>query len=81
MWAEPAPPQITCPEEDAGNEMLMCARYGELEDMLTILNENVMLIDYQNDGLNTALHYLCANGSLQGTRELLRRGARSLGNA
>ena len=75
------PPRITCPDEEAGNEMLMCARYGELEDMLTILNENVVPIDYQNDGLNTALHYLCANGNLQGTRELIRRGARSLGNS
>jgi ankyrin repeat protein len=80
--ASPArPPRVTCPDEEAGNEMLMCARYGELEDMVAILDEGVVPVDYQNDGLNTALHYVSANGNLECIRELLRRGARSLGNS
>jgi hypothetical protein len=75
------PPRITCADEEAGDEMLMCARYGELEDMVAILNENVVPIDYQNEGLNTALHYLSANGNVEGVQEVIKRGARSLGNS
>ena len=75
------PPRITCADEEAGDEMLMCARYGEFEDMVAILNENVVPVDYQNEGLNTALHYVSANGNLECIRELLRRGARSLSNS
>ena len=74
------PPRVTCANEEAGDEMLMCARYGEFEDMVAILNENVVPVDYQNDGLNTALHYVSANGNVECIRELLRRGARSLAN-
>ena len=56
------PPRVTCADEEMGNEMLLCARYGEIEDMVAILDENVVPVDYQNDGLNTALHYVSANG-------------------
>lgn len=75
------PPRITCADEDAGDEMLMCARYGEFEDMVAILNHGTVPVDYQNDGLNTALHYVSANGNMECIRELLKRGARSLGNS
>jgi hypothetical protein len=75
------PPRVTCADEEMGNEMLLCARYGEIEDMVAILDENVVPVDYQNDGLNTALHYVSANGNLECIRELLRRGARSLANS
>lgn len=75
------PPRVTCVDEEAGNEMLMCARYGEFEDMVAILDEGVVPVDYQNEGLNTALHYVSANGNLECIRELLRRGARSLANS
>ena len=75
------PPRVTCPDEEAGDEMLMCARYGEFEDMVAILDEGIVPVDYQNGGLNTALHYVSANGNLECIRELLRRGARSLANS
>jgi ankyrin repeat protein len=75
------PPRVTFADEEMGNEMLLCARYGEFEDMVAILDENVVPVDYQNDGLNTALHYVSANGNLECIRELLRRGARSLANS
>jgi len=75
------PPRITCADEEAGDEMLMCARYGEFEDMVAILDGGTVPVDYQNDGLNTALHYVSANGTMECIRELLKRGARSLGNS
>ncbi|CAM9377311.1 unnamed protein product [Choristocarpus tenellus] len=54
-------------------------RYGELEDVKSILDRGVN-INYQDAHGNTALHLSCANGHAGVTRELLVRGAAHLPN-
>ncbi|KAJ1481207.1 hypothetical protein T484DRAFT_1954781 [Baffinella frigidus] len=74
-------PRVTCADEAAGDEMLECARYDELEDMCAILDEGVVPIDYQNAGLNTVLHYAAANGMAHIASAALDRGAASMPNS
>ncbi|EKX39946.1 hypothetical protein GUITHDRAFT_113938 [Guillardia theta CCMP2712] len=61
--------RVTCADEEAGNEMLACARYGECEDMCIFIDNGSVPVDYQNEQGNTALHYSCPgkNGRPQGS--------------
>jgi predicted nicotinamide N-methyase len=60
--------------EDA-EEFLLCARYGEPEDMLIYLKNNIP-INYTNpDSGNSALHLASANGHLDCVKILLLKGA------
>jgi ankyrin repeat protein len=73
-----------------GLELLQCARYGEEENLLEILNyaeKNLtgdvvrVDIDFQDPITgNSALHLAAANGQLQCLVLLCRRGAKILQN-
>jgi hypothetical protein len=54
----PAAAPIT--EED-NLELLECARYGETEDLLALLDAGAD-VNFRDAGGNTALHKACANG-------------------
>jgi hypothetical protein len=73
--------RVTCADETLGDEMLECARYEELEDLESILKAGMVPVDYQNAGLNTALHYAAANGFVSIAATLLDRGAKNLPNS
>ncbi|EGB11721.1 hypothetical protein AURANDRAFT_36302 [Aureococcus anophagefferens] len=55
-------------------EFLLCARYGELEEMLEELAKGADVMA-RGDGGNTALHMACANGHEAIVAALLDRGA------
>eukprot|EP00050_Salpingoeca_kvevrii_P011696 m.17321 g.17321 ORF g.17321 m.17321 type:complete len:499 (-) comp3580_c0_seq2:130-1626(-) len=61
-------------------ELLECARYGELPEMLELLDAGVP-VDFQDESGNTALHRACANGHVEIVDALVARGARHLANA
>jgi hypothetical protein len=77
----PKAPRITCDDEEAGNDLLDCARYGELSDLKELLEDSTVPIDYQNESYNTALHYASANGKAECVELLLDRGAQHLPNS
>ncbi|KAH8739966.1 hypothetical protein FG386_001079 [Cryptosporidium ryanae] len=60
---------------EISNEMLECARYGELEDLVKILDNYKVDVDYKDKHGNTALHKSCANGHVDIVLELLKRNA------
>ena len=67
--------------EDACEELLLCARYGETEDLIALLDtENGAAVNYQNGSDMTALHYACANGHVECAAALVERGAQHLPN-
>ena len=43
-------------KEEMEAELLECARYGELEDMMAFLAEDEVSVDHTDDGGNSALH-------------------------
>ncbi|CAN0445198.1 unnamed protein product, partial [Ectocarpus sp. 8 AP-2014] len=55
------------------------ARYGELEDVETILSSGVDA-NHQDAHGNTALHLSCANGHADVIRALIKAGASHLPN-
>ena len=55
-------------------EFLLCARYGELEEMLEELAKGADVMA-RGDGGNTALHMACANGHEAIVAALLDQGA------
>ena len=67
--------------EDA-EEFLLCARYGETEDMLIYLKEDQNIpVNYKNpDSGNTALHLASANGHLDCVKILTLKGAKDSPN-
>ncbi|TMW60214.1 hypothetical protein Poli38472_000256 [Pythium oligandrum] len=68
-------------------EVLACARYGELEELQELLkavsvDEKDSYVNYvQPDTLNTPLHMACANGHADCAKELIAHGARHIANA
>ena len=69
-------PNVSTPE---GDEFLLCARYGECEDMVAFITWGVP-VDYVNASKSTALHYACANGHLECVQALKHAGALHLPN-
>ena len=57
-------------DTEEGNEYLLCARYGECEDMVAFVKWGVP-VDYVNASKSTALHYACANGHLDCVQALV----------
>ena len=80
MSTTAAPPAAAITPEDL-EEMLECARYGETEDLATLLDLGAD-VNYARavDG-STALHMACANGHCDAAALLLARGARHVANA
>lgn len=64
--------------EDA-EEMVLCARYGEMEEMVALLDAGIP-VDYKNSSDNTALHMVAANGNEECAKALIERGARDQPN-
>ena len=56
--------------EEAGLEMLECARYGEDSDLQSFLSSGVP-VNFVDGGSNTALHKACANGHVSSVALLL----------
>lgn len=67
-------------DPEHGEELLLCARYGDLEDMEWYLTHGNVPVDFQNESNATALHYACVNGHLDCVKALLKRGASHLPN-
>ena len=77
--------------ENLGKELLLCARYGEEEDLRTILNfrqvegdgsEIFVDVNYKDsESGNTAFHYASANGHVGCLKLLSEFGAKLLENA
>mmetsp|Transcript_14918 Transcript_14918/g.33142 ORF Transcript_14918/g.33142 Transcript_14918/m.33142 type:complete len:462 (-) Transcript_14918:73-1458(-) len=72
--------------EEAASELVLCARYGEEEELRDIVERYVRrgTVDVNvRDGAggNTALHMACANGHASCVRLLLEADARHLPNA
>ena len=63
------------------NEVLECARYNEMEDMVSLLDAGADVNYRRPEDGTTALHMACANGHLEIAAALLQRGARHVSNA
>lgn len=59
---------------DLNEELLGCARYGELEDLQAIISEGAN-IDHVDGSGNSSLHYAAGNGHTEVVQVLLVRGA------
>ena len=78
MAAIAAGGEQTVTDEDR-EELLLCARYGEVEDLTALLEKGVSA-NHANSTQMTPLHYACANGHLECVRVLQRFGAVSSPN-
>ena len=66
---------------DVNAEILECARYGEHEDLATLLQQAGSNVDYVDSfSGNTALHRAAANGELECIRVLKVHNASRLPN-
>eukprot|EP00389_Voromonas_pontica_P004156 GDKH01006177.1.p1 GENE.GDKH01006177.1~~GDKH01006177.1.p1 ORF type:complete len:168 (-),score=38.03 GDKH01006177.1:104-607(-) len=65
--------------EDDLQEMLLCARYGEVDDLKEYISKGAD-VDFTDKSGNTALHMASANGHVDVVRVLLEHGAKSLKN-
>ena len=66
--------EVTSDVSELSAELLECARYGECEDMVALLDAGAE-IAHADGGGNTALHKACANGHVDCVRALIERGA------
>lgn len=62
-------------------ELLECARYGEHEDLLTLIQEYKADVNHQDDRGNTALHKAAANGHVKCLEILHQHGAKHVTNS
>jgi hypothetical protein len=67
-------------DDDAVQDFLDSARYGDLDDIKQLLDAGVD-VNAADAGGNTALHKACANGHVEAASLLLNRGARCAANA
>ena len=67
---------------EVAEEFLLCARYGEAEDMLMYMKEEYNVpVNYANpDSGNTALHLASANGHKDCVKILMLKGAKDAPN-
>jgi len=61
--------------EEATEELLDCARYGDLDPVRAVLDCFPEIVDAVDAEDSTALHKCCANGHVSTTKLLLQRGA------
>ena len=83
----PAPPSEPEAVEEAtvytapdGDELLECARYGEVPELEQLLKLGTA-VDFSDDSGNTALHKAAANGHVGAIELLAREGAAYLPNS
>jgi len=67
--------------DEAAEELLECARYGEVDAVRAILTKHHDIVDTVDESGSTALHKACANGHVSTTRLLLQNGASLRTNA
>jgi len=83
----PAPSDETQESTDAGvsdddrAEALLCARYGETDDLRALLDAKVSVNHQDPYGLSTCLHYAAANGHIECLKLLIERKAAYTANA
>ena len=77
---EAAAPAAAPFDPEHGEELLLCARYGDLDDMNWYLTTGRVPVDFRNASNGTALHYACVNGHLACVEALLAQGAAHLPN-
>lgn len=77
--AAPAAAEAVELTEEDRLELLECARYGELEDMLELLRLGVD-VNFADQGGNTAVHKASANGHAEVLAALFEKGAKILPN-
>lgn len=65
---------------ELNSELLLCARYGELEELIAALDAGAN-VNHVDEGGSSALHMACANGHADVARTLLKRGAAFAANA
>ena len=60
--------------DEAHQEMLDCARYGDVDDLKALLSHPVVSVNHVAPGSgNTALHLACANGEVGCVEVVLAR--------
>jgi hypothetical protein len=67
--------------QEAAEELLECARYGEVDAIRAILTKYPDVVDTVDESGSTALHKAAANGHVSSTRLLVQKGASLLSNA
>ena len=67
-------------EEEAPDELLECARYGEVDAVRSLLDAYPDIINTVDGNGSTALHKACANGHVSTAKLLIQRGASTLKN-
>lgn len=66
--------------EEVHRELLECARYGEDEDLLALIQQYQADVNHQDDRKNTALHKAAANGHVKCLEILHQYGAKHTKN-
>mmetsp|Transcript_39661 Transcript_39661/g.53939 ORF Transcript_39661/g.53939 Transcript_39661/m.53939 type:complete len:457 (-) Transcript_39661:225-1595(-) len=65
--------------DEVNSELLMCARYGEMEEMLAMLEAGAD-VNFKDANGSTALHNASANGNTECAERLIQAGAQHLCN-
>ena len=67
-------------EAEASEELLECARYGEVDAVRSLLDAYPDIMNTVDGNGSTALHKACANGHVSTAKLLIQRGASHLKN-
>mmetsp|Transcript_30032 Transcript_30032/g.39509 ORF Transcript_30032/g.39509 Transcript_30032/m.39509 type:complete len:485 (-) Transcript_30032:287-1741(-) len=70
-----------CEEEITGQDLLDCARYGELDNVKAVIEQYNIPVNFQDAQKNTALLYASCNGHLDVVKYLISQGAEFLENS
>eukprot|EP01038_Epipyxis_sp_PR26KG_P015858 gene15858-21491_t len=67
--------------KEMNSELLLCARYDELEDMLQLIQTGAEVNHQDTNSGNSALHFAAANGHVQCIKALHKTGGKLLKNS
>lgn len=70
----PLPDAGEQPTAPLGDELILAARYGDLEEVQAVLAQSILLVDAQDEQGRTALHMAAANGHLDVVQALITAG-------